>query len=151
MLKLNYDTKEFQIELLSKLEVFPSDKHNFIGNMSATRHSYHNVDITKQKQAILSNIYELNNCLIRNIFLFSFKNRLFVVDGKNTIDTLNNFLNNEFEINFLIANNKLNPKFSDLKSADKRKFNNFYFRTTVIEISSIKEGMEILDNIGLIF
>ena len=139
-MKLNYDTKEFQIDRLSKLKIMPS-KYN--GQISATRENYHNNNNFIKN--FLLNIYEGNNCLIRNIFLIQFQNELSVIDGLNYIEILNDFINDKVKLMGIIGNkDKKNPLFSELKSSQRRLFINFYFRTIVIQAKNEQDINHIL-------
>ena len=151
-MKLIYDTKEFSIQKLQNIPIPDIKNVSFLGQMSATRASYHSDNNYAQKQAILNNIYNRNNCLIRNIFVAEVEAELFLLDGATAINTLTEFLNDEICIEDIIGNNDIvAPKYSDLKSAQKRKFRDFTFRTILIEAKNMKDLEDIANEIKLVF
>ena len=133
-MKLNYDTKELHPELLFKLE------NNTIwdGQISATRADYHEEDIEEpQREAFLNSVFYFTPGLLRNIVIVEEKKKKTIVDGSFYVQTLHSFLNDKITYK--------NQYFSELKSAEKRKFKNFRFRTTVFEPQT-QEELEYLFN-----
>jgi len=126
-MKLNYDTKELPLDALKKI------KNNNIwdGQISATRYSYHNDDIEPQKEALLNAILYFTPALLRNIIIVEEKKNITLVDGSFYIQTLSDFLNDRITFK--------GQYFTDLKSAEKRKFKNFTFRTTVFNPETQEE------------
>jgi hypothetical protein len=151
-MKLIYDTKELSIQILEDLRI-PNIKNSpYLGQMSATRESYHNDNDYNQKQAILDNIHDRNNCLIRNVFVAEVEGKLFLLDGGMAINTLKDFLNDKICAENIIGNNDIvAPKYSELKSAQKRRFRDFTFRTIVIEVKDMQELELIINQIKLVF
>ena len=136
-MKLDWDTKILNVETLKKLEP------------TAINHKKLN---PVQEQILLRNMY-YKNCLVPILYIIELNNKYYFLKNSNVYFALKLFVtdNIQIELDYILGNNdKELPFFSELKSADKRKFLNYEFYTRIIYTKDEDELYQIISNSELL-
>lgn len=107
----------------------------------------------EEEQILLKNILYKQEFLIPILYYVindSNKKHYFLKNGF-IVKTLKRFLEDEIELNFVNGINDIkNPKYSQLKSADKRRFNNYKIYTRLINCKNSEELCNLILNSDLL-
>lgn len=124
----NYYTKDSNVELLSKID---------LGDFKTTW--------TKEKQSSFIKSLLLKLPTILKTTKHGAKDSIIILNGKNRVFAIKQFLNNDLELcdlNFLVELNGL--KYSDLCSSVKRNFIEHSIRTEHYSLSAVQYVMKTL-------
>lgn len=130
-MKTNFDTKIFHAKTFDKLNTEVINKKEILDPI--------------QEQLLLKNIY-FRNCLVPLTYLINIENTndFYFLKNSFVYSVLRKFINNELKITFMLGNNdKESPLFSELKSQDKRIFENYEIYTRLIICNSTSEFEEL--------
>lgn len=87
------------------------------------------------------------NCLVPILYIIELNKKYYFLKNSNVYFALKLFVtdNIQIELDYIIGNNdKELPFFSELKSADKRKFLNYEFYTRIITVKNEEELQNII-------
>ena len=106
----------------------------------------------EQEQILLRNMYH-KNCLVPILYIIELNNKYYFLRNSNVYFALNSFVtdNIRIELDYILGNNdRPLPFFSELKSADKRKFLNYEFYTRMITVKTEDEIEQIVSSSDLL-
>lgn len=136
-MELDWDTKILNLEILKKL--YPQTlKHKKLNPV--------------QEQILLRNMY-YKNCLVPILYIIGLNNKYYFLRNSNVYFALKRFItdNIRIELDYILGNyDKELPLFSELKSADKRRFLNYEFYTRMIYVKTEDELEQIISNSELL-
>lgn len=98
------------------------------------------------EKKLLVNVYNDNNLFLPTIFITKIKEEYYILKGQEVIEIMDKFFKDEIEVDFLEPATKISRTFSNLKSFDKKKFQEHSFNVIYVSLLNFDEITEFLDS-----